>query len=120
MYFDQLENFLPGRNIHRLIQLIKGCLHNDPSQRPTAEQLVSCLEEMKANVEGSYGVLAKVDAVSQVMSVKIFQECKKKIADEVISKDEEIHQLQQQLQVRYVTVSVYVHHQCFILAHSGI
>ena len=121
MYFDQLENLLPGRNIHHLIRLIKSCLRNDPSQRPTAQQLVSDLEEMKAEVEGSHGVLAKPDAVRQVMSMKIFQECRKENADVVIAKDEEIQQLRQQLQVRYVTGSVYVHHQCFIiLMHSGL
>ena len=102
MYFNQLENVLPGGNRHCLIQLIKGCLRNDPSQRPSAEQLVSGLEEMKADVEGSYGKLAKVDAVRQVMTVKTFQQHQKENADEVIAKDVEIQQLRQQLQVTYV------------------
>ena len=55
---------------------------------------------MKADVEGSYEELAKVDAVMQVMTIKAFQQYKKKNADEVIAKDEEIQQLQQQLLVR--------------------
>ena len=80
---------------------MQNCLCNEPSQRPTAEQLVSSLEEMKADVEGSYGGLAKVDAVRQVMTVKTFQQRKKENADEVIAKDEENQQLRQQLQVRY-------------------
>ena len=98
---------MPGGNRHCLIQLIKGCLRNDPSQRPTAEQLVSSLEEVKVGVEGSYGGLAKVDAVRQVMTVKAIQQHQKENADEMIAKDEEIQQLQQQLQVRkyYVTKS---------------
>ena len=62
---------------------------------------------MKVDIEGSYGVLAMVDAVRQVMTVKALQQCKKENLD---AKDEEIRQLQQQLQVRYVTKSVYVHH----------
>ena len=99
VYFDQLENLLLGGNRHRLIQLIKSCLRNDPSQRPTAEQLVSGLEETKADIDGSYGELAKVDAVRQVMTVKAFQECKKKKADDAIAKDEEIQQLQVRLEV---------------------
>ena len=102
MYFDQLEIVLPGGNRHRLIQLIKGCLRNDPSQRPTAEQLVSGFEEMKTDVEGSYGQLAKVDAVRQVMTMKTFQQHQKENTDEVIAKEEEIQQLRQQLQVTYV------------------
>ena len=103
VYFEQLENLLPRGNRHHLIQLIKGCLRNDPSQRLTSEQLVTALEEMKADIEGSYGVLAKVDAVRQVMTVKAFQQRKKENADELITKDQEIEHLQQQLQVRYVT-----------------
>ena len=107
-YFDQLEDLpLSGQLRRALVQLIQNCLGNDPSQRPTAEQLVSALEEMKANVEGSYGELAKVDAVRQVMTMKTFQLCKKENTDEVMSKDEEIQQLRQQLQVR-VTTGVYV------------
>ena len=117
VYFDQLENLLLGGNRHHLIQLIKGCLHNDPSQRPSAEQLVSTLEEMKTDIEGSYGELAKVDAVRQVMTMKAFQQRKKENADEMIAKDEEIQQLRQQLQVRCVIKSVYVdHHYHFVLA----
>ena len=119
-YFDHLEDVpLSGRLRRVLVQLIQNCLDNDPTQRPTAEQLVSGLEEMKADVEGSYGELAKVDAVRQVMTVKAIQQHKKENDDEMTTKDEEIQQLRQQLQVRYVTRSVYVHHQCFIiLVHS--
>ena len=110
-YFDQLEDLpLCGRLKRAVIQLLQNCLGNDPSQRPSAEQLVSSLEEMKADIEGSYGVLAKVDAVRQVMTVKALQQHKKENADEVITKDEEIQHLQQLLQVRHFTTSVYVHH----------
>ena len=93
-YFDQLENLLPGGNRHRLLQLMKDCLHNVPSRRPTAEQLVTSLEEMKGEVEGAYGELAIVDAVRQVIMVK------PKTDNELEGAD--IQQLRHQLEVRYI------------------
>ena len=65
---------------------------------------------MKADVEGSYGELAKVDAVRKVMTVKAFQQHKEENADEVIAKNEEIQQIRQQLQVRYINLVLKVHH----------
>ena len=98
-YFEQLEDLLPGRIRQVLVLLIKNCLHNDPSQRPTAEQLVTSLEEMKSVVEGSYGELATVDAVRQVMTVKAL---KAKGDDKV----DEIQQLHEQLEVSYMCYCV--------------
>ena len=94
-YFDQLEDLLSSPIRQVLVQLIKNCLHNDPSDRPTAEQLVTALEEMKPDVEGAYGRLAKIEAVRQLMTVKAFRENKKANADELRAKDEEIQQLRQ-------------------------
>ena len=88
-YFEQLEDLLPGRIRQILVLLIKKCLHNDPSQRPTAKQLVTSLEEMKGEVEGAYGELATVDAVRQVRTVKALKANK-----------DEIQQLHEQLEVR--------------------
>ena len=88
LYFDQLEG-----NI-QLIQLIKTCLHNDPSQRPTAEQLVTELERMKSDVEGPCGKLATVDAVRQVMTAMALKEKSEEKVDELAAKEEEIQQLQ--------------------------
>ena len=49
-YFDQLEVEISGRSQMKCVQLIKGCLDNNPSARPTTEQLV---EEIQcAVVEG--------------------------------------------------------------------
>ena len=117
-YFEQLEDLpLCGRLRRVLVELIQNCLGNDPSQRPSAEQLVTALKEIKANIEGSYGELAKVDAVRQVMTMKAFQQRKKENADEMIAKDEQIQQLRQQLQVRYIIKSVCVDHLYhFVLA----
>ena len=68
---------------------MKDCLHNVPSRRPTAEQLVTSLEEMKGEVEGAYGELATVDAVRQVRTMKTLK-----------AKRNEIELLQEQVEVR--------------------
>ena len=75
---------------------MKDCLCNAPSQRPTAEQLVTALEEMKADVEGDYGDLAAVEAVRQVNVAKSLKTRRNLLA----AKDEEIQQLQEQLEVK--------------------
>ena len=94
-YFEQLEDLLPGRVRRVLVPLIKDCLHNSPPQRPTAEQLVTALEGMKSDMEGCYGDLATIDAVRQVKTMKAM----KQNSDELSTKDDEIHRLQQQLRV---------------------
>ena len=93
-YFDQLEG-------KALVPLIKTCLHNDPSQRPTAEQLVTASEEVKGDIEGPCGELTTVDAVRQVKTAKAL---KKEKVDHLAAKDQEIQQLQQQLEVHMRSV----------------
>ena len=102
-YFDQLEDLLsaPGRVRRHLVQMIKGCLRNAPSQRPTAEQLVTVLEGMKGDIEGPCGELATMDAVRQV---KIAKALKKEKVDQLAAKDQEIQQLQHQLEVQFLTM----------------
>ena len=102
MYFDQLEDLLPapGGVRRHLVQMIKDCLRNDPTQRPTAEQLVTALEGMKGATEGGYGELATVDAVRQVRTMKALKSRSEDKVNELAAKDEEIQQLQQQLEVR--------------------
>ena len=95
-YINQLEDLLPGGGKHHLIQMIKDCLHNAPSQRPTVEQLVTLLEGMKGDVEGPCGELATMDAARQVKTVMAL---KKEKVDQLATKDQEIWQLQQQLEV---------------------
>ena len=99
-YFNQLEEFKV------LTPLIKICLHNDPSRRPTAERLVTILKEMKEDIEGPCGELATVDAVRQV---KTAMALKKVRIDQLAAKDQEIQQLQQQLEVLAYRLSVRVH-----------
>ena len=85
-YFEQLEDLLPGGIRLVLVQLIKNSLHNTPSRRPTAEQLVTLLEGMKGGVKGPYGELATIDAVRHVSTMKTL-------------KNEEIEQLRGELEV---------------------
>ena len=100
MYFDQLEDLLPGGVRLLLIQMIKDCLRNTPSQRPTAEQLVTALKGMKGVIEGDYGELATIDAVRQVRTMKALKSKSEDKLNMLAAKDEQIHQLQQQLAVR--------------------
>ena len=48
-YFEQLERAMPERQTH-FVQLIKDCLHDVPSKRPTTEKLVSMLKSI--TIEG--------------------------------------------------------------------
>ena len=68
-YIEQLDCQLPrsGPNRqHPFVQLVKQCVKNEPSDRPTAEEVITLLEGMKANIEGPYGEVARADAVRQV------------------------------------------------------
>ena len=100
-YFEQLEdNFLRGSR-HPFVQLVKRCLKNDPSDRPTAEEVVTSLEEMKADIEGPYGEVARIDAVRQVVMMRALRRRESEVrekTDESAAKDEEIHHLQQDLE----------------------
>ena len=86
---------------HSCVQMIKQCLHNFPSRRPTAEQLVATLEGVRADIEGPCGAVARADAVRQVVMMKEIcgreAEVKQK-TNELTTRDEEIQQLRQQLQ----------------------
>ena len=91
-YFEQLERMLPDGGNHSLVQLMKACLKNGPSERPTAEGLITSLEEMKADIEGPYGDIARADAVRQVVMMRALRkretEVREKIGESVYSKDQ--------------------------------
>ena len=93
-YFDRL-----WEGNAQLVELIKTCLHNDSSQRPTAEQLVTALEGMKGDIEGPCGKLATADAVRQVMTAMALKEKSEEKLDELAAKEEEIQRLQRQVEV---------------------
>jgi hypothetical protein len=109
-YIDQLEKDLGGEQFLPLTQMIKRCLQNSPSRRPTTEQLVADIQRVKSDVEGAYGELAKLDAVRQVVIMKTLRgreaEAREK-ANEVLAKEEEIHQLQQQLEESHVCENIF-------------
>ena len=54
MYIDLLESEVSSRH-PALVQLVKQCLHNDPRQRPSTDELLATLQRMKVEVEGEYG-----------------------------------------------------------------
>ena len=90
------------------MQLVKRCLHNDPSERPTSEEVIAALEEMKAAIEGPYGDVSRAGAVREVVIMRALRkrelEVREKTAESA-RKDIEIHQLQQELeheQVYYI------------------
>ena len=68
---------------HPLVQLVHQCLHNTPARRPSAEELLQQLEAVRAQIDGPYGQIVKVD----MEKVRALRE-----------KDTEIRQLQQQMQ----------------------
>ena len=71
-----------------LFALIKQCLHNNPDRRPTTDDLLVRLQEMRKEVEGEYGGPVKLDMV------------RVKLAKELKMKDKRIEDLTQQ-QVMY-------------------
>ena len=115
-YIDQLEDLLPGGIRRPLIQMIKDCLRNALAQRPTAEQLVTALDEMKLVIEGDYGELATVDAVRWVRTMKVLKSRSDDKVNELAAKDEQIQQLQQQLAVRLLIIQ-YLFSGKFPLVH---
>ena len=110
-YIEQLSKTLLKGEKHPLIQLIKRCLHNDPRERPTAtsEHLISCLDKIKAVVDGPYENVDKADAVRKVIMLKALFKRDKQVSvmnDELAAKDKEIHHLQQELEYEQVGISI--------------
>jgi hypothetical protein len=100
-YFERLEGTMVGAR-HPCVLMIKQCLHNSPSRRPTAEQLIATLEGMREDIEGLCGAVARADAVRQVVMMKAFigtQSTVREKTNELAVKDEIIHQLRLQIQV---------------------
>ena len=88
IYVELLQKeFRDGEN-HPLTQMVKQCLRNAPSRRPTTEQLVTTLEGVKADIEGAYGELVKLDAIRQVVTMKHFERKDRK-TDELQSKNQQ-------------------------------
>ena len=96
-YIERLEDELRGGEHHPLTQMVKQCLQNLPSRRPTTEQLVAELQSVRTNIEGPYGAVAKADAVRQVVMMETLRGRDAEVREktkELTAKDEEIQQLQ--------------------------
>ena len=106
-YIEQMDYQLPRCGRHPFVQLVKRCFKNEPSDRPAAEEVLTSLEEMKADIEGPYGEVARADAVRHVVMMRALNKRETEVrekTDESASKDEEIHQLQQELEYEQVNI----------------
>ncbi len=59
---EQLVRQLGGQG-HPLVQLVTQCLHNDPRQRPSARQVLSQLERVRAQIQDPYAGLSKLELI---------------------------------------------------------
>ena len=98
-YFTQLEMRGLG-NQHPLVEMVRCCLDNQPSVRPTSGQLVTALEGMRVDIDGPLGDAARISVMQQIASVRAIRERDA----EIRQKNEEIQELQQQLQIQHVCV----------------
>ena len=71
-------------NYPYLIEMVKQCLHNDPSERPRTEELLTRLQGIRVEVEGQYGG----DTIHLDLS-------KVKMAKELQKKERQIEELTQ-------------------------
>ena len=60
-YIDQLRQQLGER--HPMVQMVTQCLQNDPLKRPSAEEVLQQLEEMRSQVEDPHMQLTKLQMV---------------------------------------------------------
>lgn len=85
----------------QLVQLIRRCLHNDNNLRPTSQELLTSLEALRPDLEGPYGDVARADAVGRVVTVRALKKRDLELTaktNESAVKDDELHQLQQELE----------------------
>ena len=90
-YIEQLNYQLPRGGHHPFVLLVKRCLKNEPSDRPTAEEVITSLEEMKADIKGSCGNITRTDAVRQVVIMReilVRETEEREKTDESATKDE--------------------------------
>ena len=100
-YIEQLNSQIPNNRQHQFVQLVTRCLQNEPHEQPTTEELITSLEEMKADIEGAYGDIARIDAVRQVVTMRALRKKETEVRekrDESSAKDVEIHQLHEELE----------------------
>ena len=59
---------------HLLVRLVHQCLHNTPSRRPSAVELLPQLKAVKADIKGPYGIQLKKVEVVKVGMMKALRE----------------------------------------------
>ena len=95
-YVNLLEKELRDGENHPLMLLVKRCLQNAPSRRPTSEELVTELQGMREDIEGPCGAIARADAVRQVVMMKEIlgkDSGVREMVRELAAKDDEIQRL---------------------------
>ena len=95
-YINLLEKELCDGENHPLTLIVKQCLQNAPSRRPTTEELVTDLQGIRADIEGPCGAITRADAVRQVVMMKEILRKDSGVREkvrELAAKDEEIQQL---------------------------
>ena len=95
-YIDLLEKEFRDGEHHPFVQMVKQCLQNAPSRRPTTEQV---LDRVRSEGEGPYEKYAKLDAVRQVAMIKEIIRKDKEVENILATKDRQIQLLQEQHQV---------------------
>ena len=80
VYVELLESQV-GTNHPALVELVKQCLHNNPRQRPSAEQLLTTLQGLRGQVEGEYGWGAVRVDLARVRLVKEAKEKDRRIEE---------------------------------------
>ena len=84
MYIELLESQISA-NHPALVELVKQCLHNNPRERPSTEELLTRLQGVRREVEGQYGGGAVRVDLARV-----------RLAKEAKEKDRRIEELTQQ------------------------
>ncbi len=52
-----------GGEKHPLVQLVTQCLHNDPGQRPSAKEVLSQLETLRAQIQDPYEGMSRLELI---------------------------------------------------------
>ena len=92
-YIDQLHTQLGGEE-HPLAQLVKQCLQNSPSRKPSAEEVLGQLEEMRAQIQDPHEQLTKLEMMRLLTEME--GELREKDNQLRVNESEKQH-LQQQL-----------------------
>ena len=68
-YMEQLEAQV-GRSHPALVDLVKQCLHNAPERRPSTEEVLSRVRDVKLEVEGAHGNITRQLNITNILVLK--------------------------------------------------